>query len=113
MSMMQDEKTTSEGGTGTAAPPAPTRAPKPTRTPPKPLPPWRVLLHNDDVNEAGYVVETIASLTPIRRGEAIQRMLEAHTKGIALLLVTHRERAELYAEQFMSKRLTVTIEPSD
>jgi ATP-dependent Clp protease adaptor protein ClpS len=33
--------------------------------------------------------------------------------GVALVLVTHKERAELYVEQFASKRLTVTIEPAE
>ena len=81
--------------------------------PPKPrrLPPWRVLLHNDDVNEEGYVAETIMELTVLKRQEAILRMLEAQKMGIALLLTTHREHAELLQEQFTSKRLSVTIEP--
>jgi ATP-dependent Clp protease adapter protein ClpS len=38
-------------------------------------------------------------------------MLEAHQRGISLLLTTHREHAELLHEQFHSKHLTVTIEP--
>ncbi len=75
------------------------------------LPPYRVLLHNDAVNEMGYVVRTIMELTHLGRVEAAQRMLEAHTRGLALLLVTHKERAELYVDQFACKGLTVTIEP--
>lgn len=95
-----------ERGTATAEKPAP------TKTPPKLLPQYRVLLHNDDVNEIGYVVETILLLTPLKRPEAIKRTFEAHQRGLTLLLTTHRERAELYAEQFRSKHLTVTIEPA-
>ncbi len=81
--------------------------------PPKPkkLPPYKVLLHNDDVNEMGYVVETIMELVRLPVEESIQKMLEAHHHGVALLLVTHKERAELLQEQFKSKKLTVTIEP--
>jgi ATP-dependent Clp protease adaptor protein ClpS len=75
------------------------------------LPPWRVLLHNDEVNDIVYVVATIQQLTAIKRADAVQRMLEAHHTGLALLLVTHREHAELLQEQFHSKHLTVTIEP--
>ena len=45
------------------------------------------------------------------RRSAILRMLEAHTKGCALLLVTHREHAELVQEQLASRRLVATIEP--
>ena len=77
------------------------------------LPPWKVLLHNDDVNDAIYVVETIVGLTPLNRQDAERRMKEADTSGVALLLVTHKERAELYKDQFESKGLTVSIEPDE
>ncbi len=77
------------------------------------LPPFKVLLHNDDVNTIEHVVVTIEELTPLNRVRAFEVMREAHTKGLALVLTTHKERAELYAEQFQSKSLTVTIEPAD
>ncbi len=77
------------------------------------LPPWRLLLHNDSVNDMPYVVETIIALTTLNRHDAVTRMLEAHNRGLALLLTTHREHAELLDEQFQSKRLKVTIEPAD
>ncbi len=77
------------------------------------LPPYRVLLHNDDHNDRMYVVETIVDLTPLNIKHAATVMLEAHNTGTALLLVTHRERAELYVEQFQSRNLTVTIETAD
>jgi ATP-dependent Clp protease adaptor protein ClpS len=76
------------------------------------LPPWKVLLHNDDRNEMLFVVASIVELAKLTRDAAIRAMLEAHTRGIALLTVTHRERAELLQEQFSSKALTVTIEPA-
>ncbi len=85
----------------------------PKKNPSKPLPPWKVLLHNDDDNDMAYVVESIVSLTPLREKDAVLRTIEAHESGVALLLVTHRERAELYAEQFESKGLTVTVEPAE
>ncbi len=80
---------------------------------PRRLPPWRILLHNDNVNDMPYVVETIVALTRLTRHDAEARMLEAHNKGLSLLLTTHREHAELLDEQFQSKRLKVTIEPAD
>jgi ATP-dependent Clp protease adapter protein ClpS len=88
------------------------------RTAPKPklpgmLPPWKVLLHNDDKNEVGFVVVTIMELTPLKQEEAIQRTFEANDQDVALLLVTHKERAELYRDQFQSKGLTVSIEPTE
>jgi ATP-dependent Clp protease adaptor protein ClpS len=76
------------------------------------LPPFNVLLHNDDHSDMLEVVQAIVELTPLQKEAAVQRMLEAHTRGVALLLTTHKERAELYREQFHTKRLSVTIEPA-
>ncbi len=86
---------------------------KPSKSPPRLMPMWKVLLHNDDVNDMLHVVSAIVQLTPLQQEEAITRMKEAHRKGVALLLTTHKERAELYQEQFQSKGLTVTIEPDE
>lgn len=94
-----------ESNTATIERPAPTRAPV------SKLPPWKVLLHDDDISAMEDVVDTIVELTPLGRHEAVTRMLEAHRRGITLVLATHREHAELLQEQFTSKRLTVTIEP--
>ncbi|MCG3130342.1 MAG: ATP-dependent Clp protease adapter protein ClpS [Phycisphaerae bacterium] len=87
--------------------------PKPARTDRKPqlLPPYKVLLHNDDVNTFEHVILSILKLTPLNAEDAIEKTLEADRSGISLLLVTHKERAELYQEQFQSVKLTVTIEP--
>jgi ATP-dependent Clp protease adaptor protein ClpS len=77
------------------------------------LPPFRVLLHNDEVNDMAFVVESICDLTPLAPQRAAAVMLEAHRTGVALMLVTHRERAELYVELFKSRMLTVTMEPAE
>jgi ATP-dependent Clp protease adaptor protein ClpS len=103
------------GGSGKVATATKTkRAPKksPAKKPPQQLPPYKVLLHNDDVNDVEHVVHTIVALTPLNTEDAVIRTLEAHETGVALLLTTHKERAELYREQFQSKGLTVTIEPA-
>jgi ATP-dependent Clp protease adaptor protein ClpS len=99
-------------GPATATAP-PRQKPTPSTKPPKPLPPWKVLLHNDDVNSMEFVIISILELTPLKEEDALTRTLEAHKSGVALLLVTHLERAELYQEQFTSKGLTVTIEPDE
>lgn len=105
----------SENVSPAAVPAAPASAVATAPAPSKPkvehLPPYRVLLHNDDVNPMDAVVETIVGLTPLNFESAVEAMLEAHESGVALLLVTHQERAELYQEQFQSKKLVVTIEP--
>lgn len=107
---------TPEAAPDREAPPAgPAVAERPKTSPPKVehLPPFKVLLHNDDHNDMLWVVTTIVELTPHPKTRAVELMLEAHDSGVALLLVTHQERAELYQEQFKSKGLTVTIEPAE
>ena len=84
----------------------------PKKNPPGTLPPWKVLLHNDDVNTVEDVVKTIVQLVHLSEQDAESRTKEAHRAGIALLTVTHKERAELFQEQFTSKSMTVTIEPA-
>ncbi|HXE54578.1 MAG TPA: ATP-dependent Clp protease adaptor ClpS [Tepidisphaeraceae bacterium] len=108
----KDQQGPEESGTATVKP---KRSPKkaPQKKPPQPLPPWKVLLHNDDKNDIIFVVRTVMELTPLKEEEAEQRTVEAHKTGVALLLTTHKERAELYQEQFTSKGLTVTIEPAE
>src|SRR3954452_3434476 len=102
------------GGAGTATvKPKRARKPAPKKGPPGMLPPWKGLLHNDDKNDVFYVVETIVELTPLNEQDAKLRMLEAHETGVALLLTTHKERPELYKDQFETKGLTVTIEPAE
>lgn len=78
---------------------------------PRVLPPWRVLLHNDDVNHIDEIIKILQRLTPLSREDAVTRAMEAQHHGVALLLVTHQERAELYVEQFASCKVTVTAEP--
>jgi ATP-dependent Clp protease adapter protein ClpS len=108
----KQESSDQSSGTATAKP---KRAPRKAaqRKPPEPLPPWKVLLHNDDKNDILFVVQTVMELTPLKEQEAQIRTVEAHKTGVALLLVTHKERAELYQDQFASKGLIVTIEPAE
>ena len=89
------------------------REKKPAKRPPEQLPPYKVLLHNDDVNEFDYVINTVRKIAALAKEEAILRVLEAHKTGVSLLLVTHKERAELIQEQCTSASLTVTIEPDE
>jgi len=90
---------------------APVKAPTPTRRQPQKLPPYKLLLHNDAVNTFDHVIRSILRLTSLNEKDAILRTIEAHERGVALLLVTHRERAELFVEQFSSLQITVTMEP--
>ncbi len=104
-----DKKDKGTSGGATATQTMPDKKQKPKSPAPRQMPPWKVLLHNDDKNDQPYVVQTIVQLTPLNKEDANERMLEAHKTGVALLLTTHKERAELYQEQFQSKGLVVTI----
>jgi len=111
--MSEPDKITSlneEAGVG-PAPVKPRERKSPRKSPPRLLPPWKVILHNDDANDILKVVHVIRQLTPLSKEEAVVRTLEAHETGAALLLVTHQERAELYTEQFATYGLTATAEP--
>ncbi len=98
-------------GTYPAVAVAPAKRPTPTRREPRQLPPYKVLLHNDDVNTFEHVIGSILKVIAVDPKIAVLKALEAHETGLSLLLVTHKERAELYAEQFNTFQLTVTIEP--
>lgn len=74
------------------------------------LPPWKILLHDDEVNTAEYIVTKVQEITKLDEEKAVKRVLEAHKNGVALLLTTHKERAELLVEMFESSKITVTME---
>jgi ATP-dependent Clp protease adapter protein ClpS len=81
-------------------------------TPPRQLARFRVVLLNDSTQDLMFVVRTVMELTRLCRAEATHKMWQAHHDGRAVLLVTYRERAELYVEQFADRNLPVTIEPA-
>lgn len=75
------------------------------------LPPYAVILHNDDVNEMGYVVRTLLHCVPdLSPEQAVEIMLEAHHHGQAVVVVCPLELAELYRERLEDRGLTATIE---
>ncbi len=75
------------------------------------IPRYRVLLHNDDFNEMGYVVRALQKSVPsLSREEAEAIMLEAHEEGVATVIVCPLELAELYRDRLQTFRLTSTIE---
>jgi ATP-dependent Clp protease adaptor protein ClpS len=77
------------------------------------LPPWRVLLHNDDVNDMVHVVRALVrSVASLSIERATEIMLEAHRRGVAQVIVCPKEHAELYRERLEHHGLTSTIEPA-
>ena len=98
-----------------AAPTAPT-APQPPTLPDVDrrthvLPPYKVLLHNDDVNSMDHVVRSLLRSVPgLSTKKAVTIMLEAHHTGRAVVIVCPLELAELIRERLQSCGLTATIE---
>lgn len=89
---------------------APVEAPR-THSLSETLPPYRVILHNDDVNEMGHVVRALlVSVPELSPEEAVAIMLHAHEFGQADVIVCPLERAELYRDRLESHGLTATIE---
>lgn len=75
------------------------------------LPRYKLILHHDAAKELMFIVRTVMELTRLCRHEATHKMWESYHSGRSVLLVTYRERAELYVEQFADRGLTVSIEP--
>ena len=75
------------------------------------LPPWSVILVNDDHNEMFYVVRSLIKCVPnLGTTRATKIMLEAHNRGKALVTTCPLELAELYRDRLESCGLTATIE---
>ena len=99
-------------------PEAPTLVPRPTtEEATKTLPPWKVLLHDDDVTTFEFVIWLLVKLFGKPFDEAVRLTWEIHTGGVGLVAVTTQERAELYVEQVHSLArprgfpLTASAEP--
>ena len=76
----------------------------------RPLPRYKLILHWGTVKDLMFIVRSIMELTRLCLAEATHKMWQAHHFGQSLLLVTHKERAELYVEQFSGYGLHVTLE---
>lgn len=93
---------------GTTGPDVPTR--ERTRSLEETLPPYTVVLHDDDVNSMDYVVAALMRSVPeldVERAATI--MLTAHHHGRADVITCPLERAELYRDRLERHGLTATI----
>ena len=90
-------------------PPDPSSRPDAPRS--RPLPPYRVVLTHAGGPDLMGIVRAVIDVTHLCREEATHKMWESHHRGRSQLLVTHKERAELYVDQFAGLGVTVTIEP--
>jgi ATP-dependent Clp protease adaptor protein ClpS len=68
----------------------------------KQLPPYAVILHNDDFNTFDFVVGVIIKVFHYPIEKAVAHMLEAHQTGRSIVWSGSKEVAELKAEQIHS-----------
>ena len=74
------------------------------------LPPYAVVLYNDDYHAMDYVVVALVKSVPqLTVEEAAGIMLEAHNTGSAVVVVCVLEQAELYRDRIQSYGLGVSI----
>jgi ATP-dependent Clp protease adaptor protein ClpS len=86
-------------------------------------PPYAVILHNDDLNGADFVIVVLRKVFGYEVEKCVELMLEAHEKGRSVVWVGALEVAELKADQIRScgadplraadgaTKLRVTVEP--
>ena len=95
-----DQPTTPATPAGTAtveqAKPAPRKSPagKTDR-----LPPYNVVLLDDDHHTYAYVIEMLGALFAFDRQKAFKLAEEVNTRGRVILMTTHKEKAELKRDQ--------------
>ena len=75
------------------------------------IPLYKVLLHNDDVNDMEHVVKALMRVFRFDRPRCEEIMRQAHQEGLALCIVEPLEKAELHRDQLVAFSLTSTIEP--
>jgi ATP-dependent Clp protease adaptor protein ClpS len=76
---------------------------------------WNIVLHDSDEHTYEYVIEMLYKVFgfPVERGFAVARVVDAEGRGV--VLTTHREHAELKAEQVRGcgAPLRVSLEPAE
>jgi ATP-dependent Clp protease adaptor protein ClpS len=77
------------------------------------LPPYRVVLHNDDHNSMEHVVRSLLRcVQSLSNEDAEAIMWTAHNHGQATVIECPKEAAEHYRDCLESTGLTATIEPA-
>ena len=83
---------------GAGTNPIPTLQPEVT-TRPRLLPPFNVILENDDDHSMEFVINVLRKVFGFELPKSVQLMLTAHETGCAVVWTGSREVAELKAEQ--------------
>ena len=75
------------------------------------LPPYNVILLNDDVHPMDYVVIALLRSVPaLTLDRAAELMAEAHTTGQAVVITCPLEPAELYRDRIQTYGLGALVE---
>jgi len=77
------------------------------------LPPFKVMLYNDDVNTMDHVVRVLMEVFHMTIENAFARMIEAHNDGATICKVEQKEVAEFHSEQLCSYSLCSDIQPAE
>src|SRR4051812_16056737 len=93
----------SEEANQTAATVAPTKPAEQTKKrPPKQMPPFHVVLLNDDDHSYEYVIEMLKSIFGHNDQQGFRLAEEVDKSGRAIVFTTHKELAELKRDQIHS-----------
>ncbi|MDF3820634.1 ATP-dependent Clp protease adaptor ClpS [Leptospira sp. 96542] len=68
-----------------------------------------VILHNDSINDFGYVEDCLMKFCFKTKKEAKQIAMEAHNNGKAICFNGSSEECETVAEKLTNSNLTVTL----
>ncbi len=118
---MESTKESTSGGSAVATPQRarPARKQKPAQ-----MPPYHVILLNDDDHTYEYVIEMLKVLFAFPDEKGFQLAREVDREGRVILMTTHRERAELKRDQIHAYgvdhrvatckgSMSATIEPAE
>lgn len=89
-----------------------------TRTDEQLAPLYKVLIHNDDITPFDFVMGVLIQIFKLSPERAYAVTMEAHTGGVALVVVEPREHAEFHIDQAHSLArgrtfpLSLTMEPA-
>ena len=88
------------------------KAKSPTGPRPRQLPPYNVVLLDDDDHSYEYVIEMLGKLFGHGEQKAYQMAREVDTTGRVIVLTTHKEKAELKRDQIAAYGADVRMERS-
>jgi len=79
---------------------------------PQPLPPFNVVLLDDDDHSYQYVIEMLGELFAHPPERAYKMAREVDTTGRVIVLSTHKEKAELKRDQILAYGKDITMSRS-